>query len=98
MEETERLQRELRAMANVNRQLQTEVTEAKNRPAKATRPAPSQPTTTVAKIKARGRAYARKGRTQYRRARAAIERRGPIGAGKEAARRATRKVRKLTKR
>lgn len=97
MNDHERLQRELRALANVNRQLQAQLTEATKRPAASTSgaaPAPGSPPA----LSRRARAYAGQARSQAWRVRAAVARRGPLGAAKAATRRITRRLRRFSKR
>jgi GT2 family glycosyltransferase/glycosyltransferase involved in cell wall biosynthesis len=95
MADTTRLQRELRALANVNRQLQVQVTElqqqlsqakARNRPsADASRRRPDLPRDLRERIG-----------SQAARARSAVDRLGVVGAGRVAARRSLAALRRLT--
>jgi GT2 family glycosyltransferase/glycosyltransferase involved in cell wall biosynthesis len=98
MTEHERLQRELRAMANVNQQLQAQLAEARKRPAPpaaATRSEAAAPR--GSQVKKGARAVARKGRAQVKRVQSAVARRGVVGAGKAGARKVARGFRDVTR-
>jgi GT2 family glycosyltransferase len=103
MQETERYQRELQAMATLNRQLQAELSAQKQ--AQRARPRSAAPSTpgnagsvrsSVSRVRGAvarhgiagsAKAAARKGGRQARRGREVISRRGLVGAGREAVRR-----------
>lgn len=100
--DTDRLRRELRAMATVNRRLQVQLTEAKaranaskrSRPAKAGPPGANGSGNATAGLVA----SARSGRHVLGRARRSLAARGFRGAGEEAARRVARRARRALRR
>lgn len=102
MNETERLRRELRAMATLNRQLQVQLSEKGRKPvkkaARAAEPAaaPSSPSTMPSSpvLAAQARSMAR----QVRRARAAVAERGLLPTGREVSRRVIRRARSAARR
>lgn len=86
MADTTRLQRELRALANVNRQLQVQVTELQKQLAQAkarSRP----PTDAPRRLPGLPRDLTQRTRSQAKRVRNAVDRLGVVGAGRVAARR-----------
>ena len=86
MADTTRLQRELRALANVNRQLQVQVTELQKQLAQAK--ARSRPPADAPRRR-RGlpRDLLQRARSEAKRVRNAVDRLGVVGAGRAAARR-----------
>jgi GT2 family glycosyltransferase len=95
MAETTRLQRELRALANVNRQLQVQVTELQTQLAQAkgkSRP----PTDAPRRFPGLPRDLLQRTRSEAKRVRNAVDRLGVVGAGRVAARRSVAAFRKLT--
>jgi GT2 family glycosyltransferase len=92
MADTTRLQRELRALANVNRQLQVQVTELQKQLAQAkarSRP----PNDAPRRVPGAPRDLAQRARSQARRVRNAVDRLGVVGAGRAAARRSVATLR-----
>ena len=95
MADTTRLQRELRALANVNRQLQVQVTELQKQLAQAkarSRP----PTDAPRRFPGLPRDLSQRVGSQAKRVRSAVDRLGVVGAGRVAARRSVATLRKLT--
>jgi glycosyltransferase involved in cell wall biosynthesis len=95
MADTTRLQRELRALANVNRQLQVRVTELQKQLAQA-RARGRPPRDAARRVPGPPRDLAQRTRSQARRVRNAVDRLGVVGAGRAAARRSAATLRRRT--
>jgi GT2 family glycosyltransferase/glycosyltransferase involved in cell wall biosynthesis len=92
MADTTRLQRELRALANVNRQLQVQVTELEEQLAQA-KARGRPPTSAASRVTAPPRGLSRRVGSQAKRVRNAVDRLGVVGAGRAAARRSVATLR-----
>jgi GT2 family glycosyltransferase len=94
MGDTTRLQRELRALANVNRQLQVQVTELQKQLAQA-RARSHPPADAPRRLPRLPRDLLQRTRAEAKRAKNAVDRLGVVGAGRVAARRSVATLRRV---